>query len=252
VNSVLSSNALANCALVGGAVTDGGHNIATDASCPAAFGDPKLGPLADNGGRTRTMALGEGSAAIDFVPASGSGCPAADQRGTARPQRTACDAGAYELLPKPPEQTGGGGTTEEPAPTDTTPPTTTAPPTATTTLPADKTRPVVRLRLRAQRLLKLLKNGYAADFSSTEPGSAVVELFAEGTDVKGAAVRRKRVARATRTFTTAGTKRVTAKFTKRAKKAFAKRKRLRLLLVVTVKDAAGNVTKVSRRVSFKR
>ena len=56
--------------------------------------DPLLGPLADNGGPTRTRALLPGSRAIDA--ASSDGCPGKDQRGIARPQGSACDIGSYE------------------------------------------------------------------------------------------------------------------------------------------------------------
>jgi hypothetical protein len=56
--------------------------------------DPKLGPLADNGGRTRTHALQQGSPAIDA--ASTPDCPTTDQRGVLRPQEAACDIGSYE------------------------------------------------------------------------------------------------------------------------------------------------------------
>jgi hypothetical protein len=55
--------------------------------------DPLLGPLADNGGPTNTMALISGSPAIDFA---GTCAIAADQRGVARPS-AACDSGAFEL-----------------------------------------------------------------------------------------------------------------------------------------------------------
>lgn len=56
--------------------------------------DPRLGPLADNGGPTLTHALLEGSPAID----SGNNitCAATDQRGVARPLGAVCDIGAYE------------------------------------------------------------------------------------------------------------------------------------------------------------
>jgi hypothetical protein len=54
--------------------------------------DPKLAPLGDNGGPTWTMALGEGSPAIDLGPPGA--CPPADQRG--RPRTGRCDVGAYE------------------------------------------------------------------------------------------------------------------------------------------------------------
>ncbi|MFL5494029.1 MAG: choice-of-anchor Q domain-containing protein [Gemmatimonadales bacterium] len=56
--------------------------------------DPLLGPLADNGGPTRTRALLPGSPAIDA--ASSDGCPGRDQRGVSRPQGPACDIGSYE------------------------------------------------------------------------------------------------------------------------------------------------------------
>lgn len=55
--------------------------------------DPKLGPLADNGGPTPTHALLTGSYAIHTWNACGS----MDQRGLPRPQGSGCDRGAYEL-----------------------------------------------------------------------------------------------------------------------------------------------------------
>jgi len=65
-----------------------------------------LGPLADNGGPTRTHAALPGSPAVDAgdngVPGSGgTTCEATDQRGTSRPQPVGglCDIGAFELVP---------------------------------------------------------------------------------------------------------------------------------------------------------
>ena len=57
--------------------------------------DPKLGPLADNGGPTLTMALLTGSPAIDAGGAMGA--PATDQRGIPRPQGPSVDIGAFEF-----------------------------------------------------------------------------------------------------------------------------------------------------------
>ncbi|HVX33740.1 MAG TPA: choice-of-anchor Q domain-containing protein, partial [Solirubrobacterales bacterium] len=95
-NSVVAANRGGNCA---GAVADGGHNVSfPEPSCPGVNADPRLAPLAANGGPTRTMALLPGSAALDVVPAAGAGCPATDQRGVPRPQGAACDAGAFELV----------------------------------------------------------------------------------------------------------------------------------------------------------
>ncbi len=92
-------------------MADGGGNLQfpnranpsdpNDPNCTAgvAIGDPLLLPLADNGGLTPTRALPPSSPAGERVT---SGCPppAADQRGVARPQGAACDAGAYEA-PEP-------------------------------------------------------------------------------------------------------------------------------------------------------
>jgi hypothetical protein len=67
--------------------------------------NPLLGPLANNGGPTDTMALLPGSPAIDGTGArnlvraglSAVNCPSTDQRGVTRPQGSACDIGAYEV-----------------------------------------------------------------------------------------------------------------------------------------------------------
>ena len=57
--------------------------------------DPKIGPLADNGGDTLTHALLPGSPAID----AGGDCDEPfDQRGVKRPQGIACDIGGYEFV----------------------------------------------------------------------------------------------------------------------------------------------------------
>jgi predicted outer membrane repeat protein len=58
--------------------------------------NPLLGPLADNGGFTKTIALDLESSAVNT--ADNATCAATDQRGTARPQLGGCDMGAYELL----------------------------------------------------------------------------------------------------------------------------------------------------------
>jgi hypothetical protein len=81
-----------------------GHNLDGDGSCfLTAQGDrpktnPRLGPLARNGGPTQTRALRARSPAIDAGAADG--CPDHDQRDKARPQGAACDIGAYEYVPR--------------------------------------------------------------------------------------------------------------------------------------------------------
>ena len=76
----------------------GSNNLIEDGGVECASpitGDPGLLPLADNGGPTMTMALPADSIAIDA--GSNSFCTSTDQRGTPRPQGTACDLGAVEL-----------------------------------------------------------------------------------------------------------------------------------------------------------
>jgi fibronectin-binding autotransporter adhesin len=57
--------------------------------------DPELGVLADNGGRTLTLALLAGSPALNAILPAACAVPI-DQRGVSRPQGPKCDVGAYE------------------------------------------------------------------------------------------------------------------------------------------------------------
>lgn len=80
-----------------GSYTNVGGNLlwpTSDASCIGSYGNPMLGPLANNGGPTETMAIGPGSAAL--YTAIESFCPPTDQRGVIRPQGPICDIGAFE------------------------------------------------------------------------------------------------------------------------------------------------------------
>lgn len=100
-NTIVVSNQPVNCS---GPITSQGHNLSTDSTCISTttgpgdlvVGDPKLGPLQNNGGPTQTMALLPYSPAIDA--GDNFGCPATDQRGIARPQGKSCDIGAYEFV----------------------------------------------------------------------------------------------------------------------------------------------------------
>lgn len=102
-----------------------GHNLSDDDSCApfltqvgdlnntAAGLDPK--GLQNNGGLTQTVALLPGSAAVDAIPLSpnnyctdrdGITPVSTDQRGVTRPQGSACDIGAFELVQLPPADLG--------------------------------------------------------------------------------------------------------------------------------------------------
>ena len=88
-----------------GAITDGGGNFSyPDTTCPGINADPLLGPLQNNGGPTRTMALGEGSAALDAgidLTCISAPVNSLDQRGVMRPQGTHCDSGSVEQAQEP-------------------------------------------------------------------------------------------------------------------------------------------------------
>src|SRR5215210_5147554 len=105
-NTVLESVKGGNCGL--GTYIDAGYNISGDESCRFTAStsknstDPLLDPkgLKSNGGPTQTIALQQGSPAIDYIPKGQNGCNTTiktDQRGVKRPQGKACDVGAYEL-----------------------------------------------------------------------------------------------------------------------------------------------------------
>jgi len=97
-------------ACVGSISSEGNPNLDSDGSCSATLtGDPMVGMLANNGGKTATLALLDGSPAIDA--GNNERCVAApvngmDQRGVGRPQGAACDLGAYEAGN---DTSGGGG-----------------------------------------------------------------------------------------------------------------------------------------------
>ena len=69
----------------------------------SVIANPKLKPLAYNGGYTPTHALKPASPAVDLVPPKK--CTPIDQRGVARPVegdgvgKAKCDGGAFEYVP---------------------------------------------------------------------------------------------------------------------------------------------------------
>ncbi|HZO79699.1 MAG TPA: GNAT family N-acetyltransferase [Solirubrobacteraceae bacterium] len=104
VNTIIALNKAANGPDCSQNLPSAGHNIESHTGCGFSQGvgdmqntDPKLGPLANNGGPTETLALLPGSPAIDA--GSDMACPSVDQRGISRPQGPHCDIGAFERKP---------------------------------------------------------------------------------------------------------------------------------------------------------
>ena len=86
--------------------TSNGFNFTDDISCgftatETHLGvDPRLGPLANNGGSTLTRLPQSGSPLIDAIPVASCGAMVGigtDQRGVTRPQGPGCDIGAVEV-----------------------------------------------------------------------------------------------------------------------------------------------------------
>jgi len=112
-NTILAGNTAPTGPECTGPLTSQGHNlIGNDTGCSftpltgdlvGTTGDsidPLLGPLQDNGGPTLTHALLFGSPAVDTADTGVA--PETDQRGVARPQDSASDIGAYELVTSSP------------------------------------------------------------------------------------------------------------------------------------------------------
>jgi len=91
-NSILSGNTGGSAECVWSGHMTASTNLISDGSCAATYTTAYLGPLADNGGPTQTMAIGFLSAARNT--GNGLYCVPTDQRGVAR--TGACDIGAYE------------------------------------------------------------------------------------------------------------------------------------------------------------
>jgi hypothetical protein len=109
-NSILANNSNGgNCY---GSLTSHGYNMSSDGTCTKSLHDsgdrnntnPNLGPLRNNGGPTKTMALLSPSPAMNA--GNPSGCTDSsgkrlliDQRNLKRPDPGACDMGAYNHQP---------------------------------------------------------------------------------------------------------------------------------------------------------
>jgi hypothetical protein len=108
-NTIVALNSADQGPDIDGAITSQGHNLIGNNQDASGFVesdfvgtadnpiDPLLGPLQDNGGPTQTMALQEGSLAIDNGDPGGA--PALYQRGFARDSFP--DIGAFEFIPVP-------------------------------------------------------------------------------------------------------------------------------------------------------
>jgi hypothetical protein len=95
--TLFAHNSPRGCAGFFGVITPHGSDLSDDSSCPVELPgvDPKLQPLAKNGGLSRTMAITASSPAYDVNTL----CAGTDQRVVSRVQlgATRCDIGAYQV-----------------------------------------------------------------------------------------------------------------------------------------------------------
>jgi hypothetical protein len=115
-STIIANNVGGNCFINPLTVTNAGYNLvfpnlSSGTTCgigiPSA--NPLLGPLQNNGGPTLTFALPPGSPALDAIPPIECATVTTDQRGVNRPQGSACDIGAFELVVNQPPSAAGGG-----------------------------------------------------------------------------------------------------------------------------------------------
>ena len=128
-NTIIAGNTPSDCAhtwTTGTPFVSQGNNVLGDGTCDdsgpddispgtdsGSNVDPRLGPLADNGGPTETHEVLAESPAIDAAE-SGDSCPEFDQRGVERPTGAGCEIGAYEVGSLPVDEGPGpdvGGVT---------------------------------------------------------------------------------------------------------------------------------------------
>jgi CSLREA domain-containing protein len=101
LNSILSNPGLTDCRTVDASLPSSLASLARDGSCGVAlFGDPRLAPLADNGGETLTHRLNQGSSALAAGDPSvcASTLNGTDQTGAPRPSdgMTPCSIGSTQ------------------------------------------------------------------------------------------------------------------------------------------------------------
>jgi hypothetical protein len=159
-NSIIAANPGGDC--LSGPFISLGHNLGSDDTCALTgagdiTADPLLGPLADNGGPTKTRSLLGSSPAIDGGDPSGcsdfaGAAIAVDQRGLPRPRdgdgdtTPVCDIGAFELQEQvsatpSPSPSPSPGPSPSPIATSTPPPSSPTAAPAATTSPSDSPTP---------------------------------------------------------------------------------------------------------------
>jgi hypothetical protein len=122
--------------------------------------------------------------------------------------------------------------------------------------PGDRTPPqVTGLTLAKAKLAKALSKGHGVTFTTTEGGTAKLELLVSGKPANGLRIvvaKTVTVATGSRTVAGPGRYTVVAKFTKKAKAKLKKLRSLKLSARLTFTDAAGNADVATQTTTLKR
>lgn len=158
---------------------------------------------------------------------------------------TQSNIGAVSITVTAPPGTGDGGTTPPPVVTPLPPPPDATPPTLGLTVPQ-----------AAQALRRVLRRGLSVTLKASEPGRAVIRLSLSRRDARRLGIDRKAkravtVGRLTRTLSAGDTK-VAVKLSRKARRKLARVRSVKLTLVVTITDAAGNVRRETRVLRLRR
>lgn len=132
----------------------------------------------------------------------------------------------------------------------------TPPPPVVTPPPPDVTPPALSLRPPSSALRRALRRGLSVTLTTGEPGRATIRLLLSKRDARRLGINRKAkrpvaVGRLTRTLSAGDTK-VAVKLTRKARRRLARVRTVKLTLVVTITDAAGNVRSVTRAITLRR
>ena len=119
--------------------------------------------------------------------------------------------------------------------------------------PTDTVAPVVKLTAKKSKLGRTLSRGYTASVGCSEACTITGQLsFAGRLKRVIPAARATRVATGRAALNRAGTAKLKLKFTKKAKKKLKRKRSVKLSLQIRVRDAAGNTSTRTARVTLKR
>ncbi|MFL5826852.1 MAG: S8 family serine peptidase [Thermoleophilaceae bacterium] len=129
-----------------------------------------------------------------------------------------------------------------------------APPNPPPPPPKDTTPPKLSLGRAVSKIASAIKKGVSMRMGCSEACTITAELDLDKRTAKKlhVAASTVRIARARTKLTKAGTKTVTLKLTRKARKGFAHQRSVKLKLVVTAVDTAGNRTVVRRTLTLRR